>query len=448
MPTKERSFIPFHLLSPLHPDYIAKCSAHKNDGKRCTSNLQGREIPRINTLHAGLQNKDDTTIDDETREETLRELATLTICRLQARSNGTIETAVRQWKSELQPQVSAAVSLDTPLRNANAQSNNGKGSTQLEFTPYQTTNIDERVVDQLSRDWTMDRRISQKFNAYNSKDERDYLYIFQCEEAEGMCKLGRTCDLSRRASEHEKCYPNLTQRFSLYCPNSEVIERVVQLEFGQRRYKHECLRCNVTHTEWFKTDFNDMYQRVEVWCQFSRGFQSSEKRSQASVPIPGFSTDPDRWYKWAQECVQLWNEKGSQSEPRTPGNFAVDNAIVAVENLKLDDEAESVPGLSSSSSASATPDKYDSDPPTPISNERSRNGKPILRQRFIIPVASPSASPEAYWTPIKSMSTPKGRVLFPHIPGAFPVSPVKVVPKTTKDDESGLADVLENIKLF
>jgi hypothetical protein len=450
MPVKERYFIPFRLLSPLHPEYTAECPAHKKDGKRCKSKLERRAIPLINRLHARLQNSYETTIDDETRQEMLRELASLTICGHQTKLNGIIEAAVHQWNSELQPQDGAAVSLETPPRNVNAQSNDDEGSSKLEFTPYHTTKIDKLVADELSHelDRMMDRRISQKFITRNWKDGRDYLYIFECEEVEGMCKLGRTYDLSRRASEHEKCYPNLTQRRSLYCPNSEVVERVVQLEFTQHRYKHECLKCNTTHTEWFKTDLDDIYQRVKVWCQFSRGLQSREKRSQVSVPLPGFSSDPDRWYKWAQKWVQLWDKKVSHSEPNTSGKSVVDNAIVTEEYLNLDDDAESVPGLSPSSSARGTPDDDYSDPPTPTPIERSRNGKPILGQRLIIPAASSSVSSEVYWTPVESMSTPKGRILFPRIPGAYPVSPVKVVPKETKEDENGLADILENIKLF
>ncbi|KAA8650144.1 hypothetical protein EYZ11_009793 [Aspergillus tanneri] len=378
----------------------------------------------------------------------LRELATLTLCGRHRRSYGIIEAAVHQWSSELQPQDSAAVSLGTPPRNVNAQSSDDEGSSKLEFTPYQTK-IDKLVRDELSHELRMiDRRISQEFITHNWNDKRDYLYIFECEEAEGMCKLGRSDNLSRRASEHKKCYPNLTQRCSFYCPNSKVFETVLKLEFTQHRYKHKCLKCNATHTEWFKTDFDNIYQRVKVWCLFSKGLQSPENRSKVSVPLPGFSSDPDRWYKWAQKSVQRWDKIVSHSEPNNSGKSVVDNAIVTGEDLNLDDDAESVPGLSPSSSAPGTPDDDYSDPPTPTPIERSRNGKPILGQRLIIPAASPSVSPEVYWTPVESMSTPKGRVLFPSISGAYPVSPVKVVPKETKEDENGLADILENIKLF
>ncbi|KAE8156784.1 hypothetical protein BDV40DRAFT_280304 [Aspergillus tamarii] len=257
-----------------------------------------------------------------------------------------------------------------------------------------------------------------------------------------MCKLGRTRDLSRRASEHEKCYPNLTQRCSLYCPNSAVFEKVVQLEFTQHRYQHECLKCNAAHTEWFKADLSDMYQRVKVWCQFSKGFQSLDKRSQASLPFPGLSSDPDRWYKWAQKYVQLWDKELPHSEPNTPGKANVNNDIVTG-----DDDAESMPGLSPSSSASGTPDDDYSDPPTPTPIERSRNAKSTSLQRLIIPPASPSMPSEPYWTAVESMATPKGRIFFPRVPGEYPDSPVRIAPNETNEDENGLVDILENIKL-
>ncbi|KAE8137001.1 hypothetical protein BDV38DRAFT_293564 [Aspergillus pseudotamarii] len=458
MPAKEISLIPFHLLLPSHPEHI-QCAAYTGDGPRCSTMAQNsrvqnskvrslklHNIHRINELHAELQKSYATKIDDEARENLLKELADLTICgRQKSKIKGVIETAVHQWNAELQSQDSATVSLETPPRNINTQSKDDKGSSKLEFTLYQTAEVDKLVRGELIQelDRIIDRRISQKFIAHNLKDQRDYLYIFQCEEAEGMCKLGRTGNLSRRASEHEKCYPNLTQRRSLYCPNSELFEKVVQLELTQYRYKHECPKCNATHTEWFKADIDDICQRVEVWCLFSKGFQSIAKRSQVSIPYPGFSSDPDRWYKWAQKYVQSWDKEMLHPEPNTSGKSVVDNDTVTG-----DDDAESMPGLSPSSSASGAPDDDYSNPPTPTPIERSRNVKSTWGQRLIIPPASPSVSPEIYWSAVESMPIPKDRVLFPRVPGEFPESPVKVAPKEITEDENELVDSLGNVKLF
>ncbi|KAE8382399.1 hypothetical protein BDV26DRAFT_299356 [Aspergillus bertholletiae] len=446
MPVKEKSVVPFRFLSSLHPQFTAVCAAHKPNGERCTSTLPS-PISLIDKLHARLQESYETPIDAETREQLLREFASLTICGHQKRSDETLEAATRQWNSELQPQDIAAVGLETPLRKVNTQSSNDGASAKLQFTPYQTK-TDKLIKDELFHklDGEMDRRISEKPIGHDWKNKRDYLYIFECEEAEGMCKLGRTSDLSRRASEHEKCYPNLTQRSCIYCPNSKVFEKVIQLECTQHRYKHKCLRCNVTHTEWFKTDLEDLYQRVKIWSKFSQGLQSPEKRSQVSIPL-FTSSDPDRWYNWAHRWVQSWDTEVPDSEPNTSSKSVAVNATGTGKDQDLDGDAESVPGLSPSGSAPEMPDDDYSDPPTPTPIERSRNGKPVLGQHLIIPDASPSVSPEVFWTPVENMATPKGRVLFPRIPGAYPVSPLKVMPKETKKDEDGLAHMFGNIKL-
>ncbi|KAL2819833.1 hypothetical protein BJX63DRAFT_363617 [Aspergillus granulosus] len=443
MPPKERHFVPFRLLSPSHPDYTDECSAYKTDGKRCRSKVQRRAIDRIRKLHTEVQNS---TVDEETIEDKLGQLATITICGHQFRSPGIIEAAVEQWKSELQALENATVRPDTPPREANAASNKDEGRPKLVFTPHKTFDVDRLLSREL--DQIMDRRISQKFNNCDWKDERDYLYIFECEEAEGMCKFGRTFKLSRRASEHEKCYPFLTQRWEHHCPNSKVFERVVQLELAERRYKHECRECNGTHTEWFKIGLEEMKQRVKVWCRFSRRLQERERRLQLTIPLSGFSVDPDRWYNWAREWVRKWDEEAPQPEPNTPGNSSVDSAIPNGDNFNGDDDAQSVPGLSPPSSVPGTPDDDYSNPPTPTPLERSRNEKPSLRgPRLTIVASSMSVAPEVYWTPVETMTTLKDRIFVPHIPGEFPVSPVKGVPGRSSEDENGLEDIFGGIRL-
>ncbi|OGM49752.1 hypothetical protein ABOM_001828 [Aspergillus bombycis] len=444
MATKQTYFIPFDHLLP--GEYTGQCAAYKINGKdRCRSNPRP-SITAIKKLHKELQDSYRTGIDDDERETKLKKLAELTICGIQKkRIAGAIEDAIRQWNSELKMQNSPAVSPATPARNFNAQSKEDEGSSKLVFTPYKSANMDKYVADKL--DQMADRKISTKSTTDSNKEKRDHLYIFECEDAKGMCKLGYSSNLSRRAREHEKCYPNVTERRSIYCPNADLFERVIQCELTQDRYKHKCGQCNTTHTEWFKADLDELYQRVKVWCRFSLGFQDPEKRVNVRIPSPGFSSDPDRWYKWAQEWVQFWENPVLHSMPNTPGKPVVNNAIVALEELNLEDDIESVPGLSPSSSASGMPDDDYIDPPTPTPIARSRNGKPVLGERLIIPAGSPSVYPEEYWTPVESMSTHKGRVLFPHVPGAYPASPVKVTPKKTIEDENGLADILENMTL-
>jgi hypothetical protein len=395
-------------------------------------------IDRITALHAKvLQTKD----DEETLEDMLRELATITICGHQLRSAGTVDAAVEQWKAELQTAADETGCGDTePPGNSNAQpTTDDARSSQLIFTPYETTDIDARLTREFDK--LIDRRISQKFNARDWKDdERDHLYVFECEKAEGMCKLGRTKNLSRRASQHDKCYPLLTRRLSVYCPNAGVFETVVQLEFAQRRYQHDCHACNKTHIEWFKADLDEIAKRLDVWSQLSCHLQIREKRLQLTLPLAGASSDPDRWYNWAQGWVRTWNECDARTTPSTPGGSSANFTIMT------DDEVQSLPGLSPSSSPPGTPDDDYNDPPTPTPVERSWNGKSPLRPRLAIRTASQSMLDEIYYTPVETMPTAKGPVLFPVIPGAFPVSPVKGLPEGGEGNDSGLDNILESIR--
>ncbi|KAB8264303.1 hypothetical protein BDV32DRAFT_145551 [Aspergillus pseudonomiae] len=440
MAIKQTYFIPFHLFSS--EEYTGQCAAYKSSRNkgRCTS-TPGSDLikkTKINELHAQLQSSYENRTGDEDKEKMLKELAGLTICGRQKKVDGAIEDAVRQWNSELKTQDSPAVCPATPARNVNAQSKKDEGSPKLEFTPYKTDDMDKYIVGKLNeaagRDSSMD----------SDKEKRDHLYIFECDDAKGMCKLGYSSSLTRRAREQEKCYPNTTERRSLYCPNPDIFEKVVHRELSQDRYKHKCGRCNVTHNEWFKADLDELYRRVKVWCQFSQGFQDPEKRVDVRIPPPELPSGPDRWYKWAQKWVQDWEKQGLHSEPNTSDTSAVHNAIMAVEALNLDDDAESVPGLSPSSSVSGIPGDDYIDPPTPTPIERSRNGKSLLKNNLIIPTASPSMSSEEYWTAVESLSTHKGSVLFPQVPGGYPASPVKV---TTNEDDNGLVGTLENMAL-
>ncbi|KAL2839648.1 hypothetical protein BJY01DRAFT_219117 [Aspergillus pseudoustus] len=441
MPAKPRRFVQFCLLSPSHPEFTAKCSAHKNDGDPCTSSVWRKGLAsKLETLHARAQ---ESTADEKTIEDTLRELARLTICGYQQRSYGAIEAAVQQWRSELLAQDNATIHPNTP-ENAAIETNENERSDKLIFTPFETPDVDILLSRELDR--IMDRTISRKINNCNWKDKRDHLYIFACEEAEGMCKLGRTLDLSRRASQHEKCYPHLVERWSLYCPNAKVFERVVQLEFSQRRYQHKCPKCKVTHTEWFKADLEGMYQRVKTWCKFSCGLEKDERRQQLTIPLAGFSSDPDRWYTWAQKWLHKWDEEKSQSEPKTPVMSAVDSDIVTGDNLNIDDDAQSVPGLSPSCSTPGTlEDDYDGPPtPTPVVRPRKERSRP----RVVIPTTSEPELPEVFLTPVETMVTPQDRVPFPVIPGAFPASPLKAVPEAINDNGDELDHIVESIRLL
>jgi hypothetical protein len=55
---------------------------------------------------------------------------------------------------------------------------------------------------------------------------------------------------------------------------------------------------------------------------------------------------------------------------------------------------------------------------------------------------------DTYYTPVETMATPKGPVLFPVIPGAFPDSPTKGLPEGGEGDDYGLDSILESIRLL
>ncbi|KAL3486347.1 hypothetical protein BJX62DRAFT_246882 [Aspergillus germanicus] len=443
MPTESLRFVAFRALSHLHSEYTGKCAAHQKDGKRCRSQVPrgGKHaIARSRELHIKAQ---DRTLDEDSIADMLGELASLTICGLQRRSAGVIEAAVKQWKDELEAEDDEISRPNTPSGDDDTASEDSEERAQFIFTSYQTYDVDTlltREIDQL-----IDRRISQKFNSRDWNGERDHLYVFECERAAGMCKLGRTQNLSRRASQHDRCYPLLTQRWSFHCPNAEVFEKVVQLEFSHRRYQHTCLECGKTHIEWFKAGLEEIVTRVKVWCQLSCHLQSREKRAQLALPLAGVSDDPDRWYKWAQGWVQTWDRHDSHSAPKTPDRSTTSNAIMTANDSNIDDDVQSVPGLSPSNSAPGTPEGDYDDPPTPTPIGRSRSGRPSLKPQLAILTASQSAPNETYYTPVETMPTPAGCVLFPAIPGAFPLSPVKGLAEATGNNENGLEDILESI---
>ncbi|KAL2833785.1 T5orf172 domain-containing protein [Aspergillus cavernicola] len=429
MPVKENVFVPFRLLSPSDPEYKADCPAKTGNGSRCKSRLQKCNIPQINELLAKLQDSHENTIEDETREDTLREIARLSICGHQKKS---IEAAVRQWIAEIQSQASHSVGLRTPPRNVNAQLKDNGGGSKLEFTPYRRKEI-ETVANELSRklDLIMDENISVELLKHigDWKAERGHLYVFECEGAEGMYKVGRTTRVRKRGAEQEKCYPRLVERRSIYCPNAELFERLVHLEFAQHRYQHKCVHCNQTHTEWFKTPYDDIVGRILLWSRFSQDLQSGDtfaKLSQVTIPLPGASSDPDRWYRWVLKWVELWTEKSPVPESN-PSEESVVNKTNGIEDLEPDEDAAWGPGLSPSSSGPGIPGDDFTDPPTPTPSVRTRKGKFTMREPLIIPEVIPSESNDVFWTPVEDVSnmsstpTPKGPVRFAGVTRELPV---------------------------
>ncbi|KAL4995586.1 hypothetical protein BDV10DRAFT_187911 [Aspergillus recurvatus] len=354
MSAKEKVFVPFRVLSPSHPEYTSHCPAKTEKGWRCRSRLQECNIPRIKELLTKLQDSHEDTSEGETREDTLRRIASLSICGHQ-RNN--IDAAVRQWTAEIQSQDSHSVGLQPPPENANARlTDDGQGS-RLRFAPYRQA----AVADELSRELNriMDENIGAEFlkRIRDSKAERGYLYIFECEGAEGMYKVGRTKRHTRRAAEQERCYSSVVERWTRHCPNAELFEKIIQLQFAQCRYQHDCVRCKRAHTEWFKAPYDDIARHIHLWSEFSRDLQRGDtfaKLSQMTIPLPGTSSDPDRWYRWALGYIETWRKRSPVPELSTSDECVVNKAS-AIEDRRPDGDTVAVPARSPSSSTPGSP---------------------------------------------------------------------------------------------
>ncbi|KAL5041008.1 T5orf172 domain-containing protein [Aspergillus fruticulosus] len=424
MPAKEKVFVPFRLLLPSDPEYRPHCPAITGQGLRCKSKLKECNIPQIRELLTKVQDSHEDTTDDETRETTLRRIAKLSICGHQIKS---IEAAVRQWVAETRPRDSHLVGPQTPQtppRNVQAQLRDNGGGSELVFTPYRRDEIEAPVADELSRELNrmMDENIGVNFLKHirDSEAERGYLYIFDSERAKGMYKVGRTKRPRKRGAEQDKCYRGFEERRSIHCPNAKLFERIIQLEFAQYRYEHYCGRCDRFHTEWFKAPFDDIVGHINLWSHFSRALQSGntfDKLSQVTIPLPGTSSDPNRWYKWALGYVEKWR-KESPVPQLGPSEEPVVNKASGPEDLEPVEDTISVPGLSPSSSTPGTPSDDFTDPPTPTPSSRTRQRKFTMPETLSIPEVMPSEPDDIFFTPVEDVSD------MPSIP--TPESPVRI----------------------
>ncbi|KAL4971540.1 T5orf172 domain-containing protein [Aspergillus desertorum] len=411
MQAKEKKFVPVRHLSPSHPEYTSHCPAKTEKGSRCASRLREGNIPLIKELLAKLQDGHKDSIDDETRKETLRRIAVLSIC---GRQKNYIDTAVLQWLAENGPQASHSMGPQTPpvplrpTKGGNAMLADTERGSKLKFIPYRREETETLVADEQSRELNriLDENIGTKFLKHlrDSTAERGYLYIFECEGETGMYKVGRTKRFMERDAEQQKCY-RVAQYQSICCPNAELFERIIQLEFAQYRYQHYCDRCNRFHTEWFKAPFNDIVEHIRLWSQFSQDLQRGDtfaKLSQVSVQLPGTSSDPDRWYKWGLGYVRKWSR--SQDPQLNPSGESVVSKATGTKDLEPDDNTVSVPELSPCSSSPGTPGDDFADPPTPTPSSRTRNEKFSSQGALTIPDTTSPEQDDVFWTPVEDLS--------------------------------------------
>ncbi|KAL4793040.1 hypothetical protein BDV19DRAFT_232772 [Aspergillus venezuelensis] len=482
MPVTKRRFVSFDFLceSILSQD-VTQCAAYMNNGERCTTKLPRNAVGYIARVYTEITTNDRAAIDDEARETLLKEVAKFSICGRQnnERAKGVVEAAVEQWKSELRESqtttpdspVSPAetvfeASLEQPLetslegvpddlwnnsseslsedlcdgfqtlsiaqprtppqtppRNSNAHVNNHSDSCKSGYIPYRIAIDDRKVIKELNRA-ILESETAGKPIPWGWKHDKDKLYIVEFRDVQGMYKVGNSRDTERRFSAHSKCFDSFETR-EINCPNAPRFERVLQLELVENRYKRTCDRCKGTeHTELFKSDYEVLYQRVRIWCEFANGIRDDEKRSQVTVPDDRLSFDPDRWYKWAQGYVRLWRGKSSSSRLNTPEPSFVeeDNIIEAGRrgNLHPDDDLESVPPLSPPSSAPSSPGDCYSGPPTPSPPERSPSVKTSALPQIDTSTALSIESPEEFYTPVEKMPQPKDRDFWRQDSGRLP----------------------------
>ncbi|KAL4793738.1 hypothetical protein BDV19DRAFT_212998 [Aspergillus venezuelensis] len=161
----------------------------------------------------------------------------LTLCGRHSK-DGDITAAVRQWKAEV-----LLAAITTPKTKSS--------SLTLSFKRYRIKEITDQVL--ANPDLYVDKKISGKLLGISptSKPDNQFLYILEHKNYKGMYKVGFT-EGHKRIRDHEKCYPGLSLHDYVPCPNAELFEKIVHLEFVQYRYSHFCKYHCHEHIEWFE----------------------------------------------------------------------------------------------------------------------------------------------------------------------------------------------------
>ncbi|KAL2832049.1 hypothetical protein BDW59DRAFT_114819 [Aspergillus cavernicola] len=303
MPSKVRVFVQFHILPSAHPSYTGKCAALTKDGRPCPRWLKC-DISPIDKLHAKLQHDDGRAMEDREREDTLREIAKLCLCSsYKHNGDGCIEAAVRQWNAEIRSQAGPLVDPQTPPRNVVTPAKHS-GGLHLGFEPYLPSEIKKLVDNQLWQ--ALDRKIDKDISAEliirtdKGEDAVNYLYIFSRENEKGMYKVGHTKGLKRVTHDHERCYPRLVVRKCVECPNAQLIERLVHLEFARYHHQRYCGHCNKMHREWFDAPYEHLMESINKWSRFSRILYSGDtwnKQKDPQVSLVSVTSGPHRWHE-------------------------------------------------------------------------------------------------------------------------------------------------------
>ncbi|KAL4963678.1 GIY-YIG nuclease family protein [Aspergillus stella-maris] len=304
MSAKTKVFDAFQSLSVSHSEYRGKCPAHTRAGTPCSTNLKSDYVAEVSTRVTSIASIKNGKHQQEETNYILQKIAVLTLCGRHSK-DGDITAAVRQWEAEV-----PIAAIATPKT---------KGSSLvLDFKRYQIKEITDQIL--ANPDLYVDKKISGKLLGISptSKSCNQFLYILEHKNYKGMYKVGFT-EGYKRIRDHEKCYPGLSLHGYVPCPNAELFEKIVHLEFVQYRYSHFCEHHYHEHIEWFEAPLTDIWRSVNAWTEFARGlYPSGKPLNKFHLELPGFDSGPARWHRWAKKWVEIWATGDKGLQPLSP----------------------------------------------------------------------------------------------------------------------------------
>ncbi|KAL4814390.1 hypothetical protein BDW67DRAFT_186774 [Aspergillus spinulosporus] len=298
-----------------------RCAAVLPGRDRCSQLFSLDSASKLHALHGKLHDHDhdhDDEIDNAARAHILWQIAKLSLCEAHAQDRN-ITAAVLQWESQIQSRVRVRpADPQTPLAKT------VKKQSQIVFTDYTSEKSKIKPDNPMHIDRQVRGVLGRKIE--NRDKEASHLYVFSCEGAEGLYKVG-VGQYITRVIEQGKCYSGLKLHCFVECPNAKMFESVVHEEFRQYRRKHMCTHCMnkkgnpVQHEEWLQAPLRDILDSVTAWSLYSRmlyGDGLSIDRNYQNLPAPGFLSRPDRWRRWALAETMRWMDTVSSQVALVP----------------------------------------------------------------------------------------------------------------------------------
>ena len=423
----EVRFIEFQsIASKFYADGSQSCVHFSSSTEQCLEPAEPHSLGRqqwqdlCEKLHAV------DTLENAERAIFLEQIARLALCYAHGEDED-IETAVKQWQTEIQSRVSAT-QPKTPTRATS------RDKQPLNFDNYYTPGSKKKPDTPKAIDAMVRRELSGKIEKKN--DIPTYLYVFSDKHTSDVYKVGWGTDFARPTAGWEKCYPKHPVHHFARCPNAEFFEKVVHAELAPYRRKHECTSCTTRwHREWFEAPLAVILDSVRAWSLYAdilyRHGLAIDGYHQR-LPLPGFSDRQDRWRKWALEEVIRWTNK-------TPGQ--IDSPVKAdpqkgIDNTNSGDISDSETASTASTASgpaspsdtpgttpATTPGSFPTDDdyglsPTPGARydtykpevpDEDNDGledipqKPVERALFSQPRASPPSSPSIHFNKMEAV---------------------------------------------